>query len=119
MRLLTTLGVLATLAGCSNLPDIGLADLGGAFSGSVFQNAAFAPADVQILAPSAFNPRSFSLRACGATVCGSRAATITQSANGAVISGAYPGTTFTLAPGGAGTLTTSAGVTEIVWDYVD
>lgn len=119
MKTLTTLGLVAALAGCSSLPETTLTGLGAAVRDSAFQSTAFAPADVQVLAPAGHELRTYALRACGATVCGSRAATLSSSAAGTVVAGAYPGTSFTLAPGGAGTLTTSAGVTDIVWDFVD
>ncbi len=119
MRLTFVFAMFGALAACGDRIENTAPPLGKTIMKSVYQTEGYRPAPIQILAPARSELRTFNLRPCGDTVCGTHRGRVSMTAEGAVITGAFRGTTLTLAPGGAGTLARGGRQTDIVWDFTD
>jgi len=113
--------VLATtaLVACTNgqpLPGDAPVQATRAFA-DLFQDKPFDEAAVKIVAAQGGELQTYTLRPCnsGTGVCGATTGAYERTADYYVVSGAYPGRTFWLSPGGDG-YTTRAGVTStLAW----
>ena len=84
----------------------------------LFQDKPFDTASISVLATEGGELQTYALRPCqnGTRICGANAGTVQQTEDYYIVSGAYPGRTFHLSPGGDGFLRTAAGNTNIAWN---
>jgi hypothetical protein len=84
----------------------------------IFQDKPFDTASISVLAPQGDELQTFTLRPCGSgtQICGATTGTLEQTLDHYIVTGAYPGRTFHLSPGGDGFMRTASGDTNIAWN---
>jgi hypothetical protein len=84
----------------------------------LFQDKPFDEAAVKVVATEHGDLRTFTLRPCqnGARICGADAGTVEVTPDYYVVSGAYPGRTFWLSPGGDGFTDWSGVRSNLAWN---
>ena len=83
-----------------------------------YQDQPFEEGAVSVLVTEHGALRTFSLTPChgNTRICGSHAGTLRQTADYDIVSGAYPGRTFYLSPGGDGVVITNGVQRPLAWD---
>lgn len=127
IRLMSAVLATATLVACTDgqaLPErIDVPAQASRTYAELFQDQPFDTASISVVATEQGRfgrdiLRTFELRPCqnGAHVCGTRTGSVQQTPDYYVVTGAYPGRTFHLSPGGDGYMQSAAGTAVVAWN---
>lgn len=122
IRMMSAILATVTLVACTDgkpLPAIIDVPAGVTRSyADIFQDKPFDTASISVLATQGDELQTFTLRPCenGTRICGATTGTLQQTPDYYIVTGAYPGRTFHLSPGGDGFMQTASGNTDIAWN---
>jgi hypothetical protein len=127
IRLMYAVLATATLVACTDgqpLPEqITIPAEASRAYADLFQDQPFDTASISVVATerSQFGRdilKTFELRPCqnGTRVCGTQPGSVQQTPDYYIVTGAYPGRTFHLSPGGDGYMQSAAGTAVVAWN---
>ncbi|MBB5720584.1 hypothetical protein FHS72_000188 [Loktanella ponticola] len=120
IRLMSAVLATAALVACTEGQPLagGAPAQASRFYADVFQDKPFDEAAVKVVVSEAGELRTYTLRPCnsGAGVCGATTGAYQVTPDYYVVSGAYPGRTFWLSPGGDGYMSRGGVNTNLAWN---
>jgi hypothetical protein len=122
IRLMSAVLATATLVACTEgQPLVNPVDVpaeASRYYADLFQDKPFDEAAVKVLVAEGGDLRTFTLRPCqnGTRICGASTGSIQTTPDYYVVSGAYPGRTFWLSPGGDGYMARGGVNTNLAWN---
>lgn len=127
IRLMTAVLATATLVACTDgqvLPErVDVPAQASRAYADLFQDQPFDTASISVVGTERGQfgrdiLKTFELRPChnGTRICGARTGTVQQTPDYHIVTGAYPGRTFHLSPGGDGFMQSAAGTAVIAWN---
>jgi hypothetical protein len=122
IRLMSAVLATATLVACTDgqpLPsEIDVPSEAARYYADLFQDKPFDEAAVKVVVAERGDLRTFTLQPCqnGVRICGSQTGSVETTPDYHVVSGAYPGRTFWLSPGGDGYMVRGGVRTDLAWN---